>query len=383
MRVLVDGLPLLGEASIGIYLRALLVHLNGVDGNHEYCLFFRGFRSNTRKKASKLMADPALGRFATNVTRLPDRILEWCWTRHSIHIPFTEIWLGRPDIFVSTAHMVPVLRGPAVVMIAYGLPAIRFPQFYGQDQPLLLHRLRRGIERSAAIIAISKFTKQEYVELLGADAERVHVIYPGIESRFGPEIDEDGRERVIAHYRLRPPYVLYVGVLAPHKNVGALVRVFRRLKHARHIPHQLVLCGRAVWGQAVVESAKDLILSGDCVVLDFIPASDLPHLYHGAQAFAFLSLHEGFGLPPLEAMACGVPVVSSNAGSLLEVVGDAGLLVPPTDEEAIEDALYRVLTNSALRDDLRVRGYRQASRFSWAETARQTLKVFEQARGLC
>ncbi|TLY13251.1 MAG: glycosyltransferase family 4 protein, partial [Nitrospirae bacterium] len=150
--------------------------------------------------------------------------------------------------------------------------------------------------------------------------------------------------------------LLYVGSLGPHKNVGTLVRVFRRLKQARRIPHQLVLCGQARWGREVVEATQDLSNSGQCVVLDFIPGSDVPHLYHAADAFAFLSLYEGFGLPPLEAMACGVPVVVSNAGSLPEVVGDAGLQVPPTDDESIEEAIYKVLTDADVRQEMRQRG---------------------------
>jgi glycosyltransferase involved in cell wall biosynthesis len=378
MRIVVDGLPLLGEASIATYVRELLLHLAAEGKGHDYRLFFRGFRANTRRKIAQLMADPAFDRFEAIVTRVPDRLLEWCWRRRSLYVPFTEAWLGRPDLFLSTIYVTPVLRKAIAVMIAYDLIPVRFPQFYGQDQPLLTTRIHRGIERAAAIIAISECTKHDFVELMGADPAKIHVIYPSVDNRFGPCADESALADVLKRYRLRKPYLLYVGSLGPHKNVGTLVRVFRRLKQSRRIPHQLVLCGRAFWGRKVVDAAQDLIDSGDCVVVDFISAADVPHLYHGAEAFAFLSLYEGFGLPPLEAMACGTPVVASNAGSLPEVVGDAGLLVSPTDESAIEHALFRVLTDSNLRQDLRARGFRQAARFSWSETARQTLKVFAQ-----
>ncbi len=381
MRIAVDGLPLLGEASLATYLRQLLLHLAAEDEQHEYCLVFRGFRAATRQRIPQLLADPAFGQFQTRVTRIPDRLLEWCWTLRSVHLPFTEAWLRWPDLFLSTVHVTPVLHGPVVVAIAYDLIPLRFSQFYGEDQPLLVPRLRRSIERAAAIIAISESTKRDYVELLGTDPARIHVVYPGIDTRFHPAVDEAARDTIVARYRLRRPYLLYVGVLAPHKNVETLIRVFRRLKRSRRLPHQLVLCGRAAWGREVVEAAEDLITVGDCVVLDFIPDLDVPHLYHGADALAHLSLYEGFGLPVLEAMACGVPVVASTAGSLPEVVGDAGLQVPPTDELAIEDALYRVLTDAGLRDDLRAQGFRQAARFSWPEAARQTLKVFAAVRG--
>jgi glycosyltransferase involved in cell wall biosynthesis len=267
----------------------------------------------------------------------------------------------------------------AVVAIAYDLIPMRSPHFW-PDQPWLAtasgvassggrHHRHLGIDQ------------RDYVELMGADPARVHVVYPGADGRFGPTVDLATRDRVLARYGLRRPYLLYVGSLGPHKNVQTLVRVFRRLKHDHQLPHQLVLCGRAAWGREVVEAAQDLVAAGDCRVVDFIPAADVPCLYHGAEAFGFLSLYEGFGLPPLEAMACGIPVVVSNTGSLPEVVGEAALQGSPTDEPAIQGALYRVLTDPDLRRDLRARGLRQAARFSWTETARQTLKVFETVLG--
>lgn len=376
MRVLVDGLPLLGEASIATYLRELLLSLAAEDASHEYRLWFRAFRQDTRQKVTRFMADPGFAQFETRLTRIPDGLLEWCWTQRSLHLPFTEQWLGRPDLFLSTIYITPVLERVPVVMIAYDLIPLRFPEFYGQDQPLLEARLRRGVERASAVLAISACTKRDLVELLDADPKKIHVVYPGVGARFGPEPDEAALAPILARYGLRQPYLLYVGSLGPHKNVGTLVRVFRRLKQVHRLPHQLVLCGKAHWGPEVVQAVQDLIVQGDCVVVDFIPAADVPHLYRGAEAFAFMSLYEGFGLPPLEAMACGVPVVVSNAGSLPEVVGEAAELVPPRDEVAIEAALHRVLTDPLRRQEFRSRGLRQAAKFNWTETARQVLKIF-------
>ena len=380
MRILVDALPLLGEASIATYLRELLSSLAAEDASHEYRLFFRGFRGRTRALLGRLVADPGYAGFRVRTTWIPDRVLEACWTARSVHVPLTEAWMGRPDLFLSTIYLTPVLRGVPVVMIAYDLIPFRFPHLYGQDQPRLGARIRRGIERAAAIVAISESTKRDFVEMMGADPARIHVIYPGCDARFGAEVDARAQAATLERYGLRQPYLLYVGSLGPHKNVETLVRVFRRLRTDRRLPHQLVLCGRAAWGPDVVKAAADLVAAGDCVILDFVAAPDVPRLYHGAEAFAFLSLYEGFGLPPLEAMASGVPVVVSSAGSLPEVVGDAALQVPPLDDAAIEDALHRVLSDAGLRQELRARGLRRAARFSWAETARQTLKVFALVR---
>lgn len=374
MRVLVDSVPLLGDAGIATYLRGLLLHLAAADRRHEYRLFFRGFRAETRRRVVRFLADSEFAGFPATITRVPDRVLQWCWDRRSL-LQAAEGWLGRPDLFLSTVHMTPALPTIPVVVIAYDLIPLRFPEFYG---PADAHRarMRRSLERATAVIAISECTKRDCVEFLGADPERVHVVYPAADARFAPTMDPAARDAVLRRYGVQPPYLLYVGSLGPHKNVGRLIRVFRRLKQTRGLPHRLVLCGRAAWGPDVVDGARDLVAAGDCMILDFPPNADVPALYHGADALAFLSLYEGFGLPPLEAMACGVPVVASRAASLPEVVGDAGILVDPTDEEAIGEALAQVLNDAGLRQELRARGFRQAARFSWTAAARAVQTLF-------
>jgi glycosyltransferase involved in cell wall biosynthesis len=241
--------------------------------------------------------------------------------------------------------------------------------------------MRQSLARADAVLAISECTKRDFVELLGADAARIHVVYPGVNPGFQPAHHRATCQPVLRRLEVRTPYLLYVGSLGPHKNVGTLIRVFRRLKQARGIPHQLVLGGRIAWGPEVVAAAQDLAETGDCRILDFVSTADLPILYGAADAFVFLSLYEGFGLPPLEAMASGTPVVVSNAAALPEVAGDAALQVPPTDEAAIAEAILRVVGDADLRRELSVKGLRQAARFTWARTVRQTLQVFGSATG--
>ena len=164
MRVLVDALPFLGEANIATYLRQLLLSLAAEDGLHEYRLFFRAFRKDTRARIARLSADPRFIQFQTKIVRIPDRLLDWCWTERSLHLPLTEVWLGRPDLFLSTIYMTPVVKRTAVVMIAYDLIPLRFPQFYGHDLPLLTARIRRSIERAAIARSV--------LEQLSGDARR-------------------------------------------------------------------------------------------------------------------------------------------------------------------------------------------------------------------
>lgn len=376
MRVLVDGLPLLGTASIGSYLNDLVTHLVA-SGRHQYEIFFRSFRRETRQRISRWRANGHWPEVTLRTSRIPDRVLEWFWTRRSIYLPGTELWLGRPDVFLSTIYFTPLLRKSATILIAYDLIPLRFPELYGRDQPLLPERLRRGVERAQALIAISEATKRDFVDYLGADPERIHVVYPGADPRFRPETDRAATDRVLSRYGIRRPYLLYVGVLAPHKNVDGLIRVFRRLKQEHRLAHRLVLVGRNTAGRGLLEDAQDLFDSGDCIYLDYVPDPDLPAVYHGADALALLSLHEGFGLPVLEAMACGVPVVASRAGALPEVVGGAGLLVPPREDPAIEAVLLEVLTRPGLRAELGARGLQRAAGFDWPSSSLRFQRVLE------
>ncbi|MBI2115683.1 MAG: glycosyltransferase, partial [candidate division NC10 bacterium] len=182
MRVLVDGVPLLGDAGIATYLRGLLLHLAAADRRHEYRLFFRGFRAETRRRVARFLADPEFAGFPATLTRVPDRVLQWCWDRRSL-LRAAEGWLGRPDLFLSTVHMTPALPTIPVVVIAYDLIPLHFPEFYGPPDALRA-RMRRSLERATAIIAISECTRRDLVTLLGADPERIHVVYPAADARF-------------------------------------------------------------------------------------------------------------------------------------------------------------------------------------------------------
>ncbi|MDP3685680.1 MAG: glycosyltransferase family 1 protein [bacterium] len=229
---------------------------------------------------------------------------------------------------------------------------------------------------AAAIVTISEASKRAIVETLGVAEDRITVTYPGIEPVFVPATPD-----ACAAFRERlalgaTPYVLTVGTIEPRKNVDRLLTAFARL--TGDIPHTLVIAGRWGWKtDRVVEAARDPRLNGRVRFLGRVGEEDLPALYSGADAFAFLSQDEGFGFPPLEAMACGTPVLVSTLGSLPEVVGSAALLVNPEDEEGVADALRRLLSETALRTRLTAEGQEQVRKFTWERTARQTRAVYE------
>jgi glycosyltransferase involved in cell wall biosynthesis len=236
-----------------------------------------------------------------------------------------------------------------------------------------------AIQRAEAIIAISDFTRREIVEVLGLPAERVDVIPLGVSGRFfaPPSAEElaDLRRRL----GLEREFILHVGVLSPRKNLVRLMHAYRRLRADGLIAHQLILAGSRGWrDEEIVREAGAIDPSGqDIRLIGQVADGDLPALYHLAELFVFPSLYEGFGIPPLEAMARGTPVVSSNAAALPEVVGDAAELVDPLDEVGLAEAIKRVLTNASRREELTIRGRERAARFSWEQTARRTLAVYE------
>jgi glycosyltransferase involved in cell wall biosynthesis len=235
--------------------------------------------------------------------------------------------------------------------------------------------MRGAVRRAARIVTCSEHVRGEVVELLGVDPGRVVVTPLGVHERFRPAPPD---EHALARLGVRRPYLLAVATVSPRKNLAAVVRAYSRIA-ADHPGLGLVIAGATGWRTEETDRAIRAAPSG-VVTTGFVADEDLVALYNGAACLVFPSLEEGFGLPPLEAMACGTPVVASNTTSIPEVVGDAGLLVHPGDEEAIELAVRRVLEDGGLAEELRKRGLERARGFSWEACARLTVDVYRAAR---
>jgi glycosyltransferase involved in cell wall biosynthesis len=213
----------------------------------------------------------------------------------------------------------------------------------------------------------SEFSKSEIVDSMGIDAEKVHVVHNGIDDLF--RSDDPGEP-----FDLPERYVLFVGALNPRKNVSRLLRAFDTLKSNTDLPHKLVLVGprnKRIFKRLDVQATDDVLLPG------YVTDRELKYAYRNADLFAYPSLYEGFGLPPIEAMACGTPVVSSTTASLPEVIGDAGELVDPTSTEAIACGMERVLDDIHYRDQLIAQGRERAERFTWERAADEFIQLFE------
>lgn len=229
------------------------------------------------------------------------------------------------------------------------------------------------------IITVSQHSRQDIQTYLGVNGERISVIPCGIGSQFKPLEPGFVESYLKNRFQISWPYVLFVGALTMRKNISRALQAFARVAPIFPDLH-FVIAGPHSWKQAPVERMADRLQIGDRITLTGpVTDVDLPVLYNGAKLFVFPSLYEGFGLPPLEAMACGTPVVTSNVSSLPEVTGEAAILVDPGDESAIARAICQVLQDPALAADMKVRGVSQAAQFTWERTARATLAVYQNA----
>jgi glycosyltransferase involved in cell wall biosynthesis len=298
---------------------------------------------------------------------------------------FKEWLLGPVDVVHSTTFCVPEfrLRPKALVVTIYDLSFITHPELHlPANVAHCLAGTRLAVERADAIIAISEHTRRDLVERLGAAPERIVVTPLAPDPDLAPVTDGARLAAVRHRYRLPERFVLFLGALEPRKNLPRLLEAYAALPGALRRDVNLVVAGMRGWlNDSIRARVAALGLAGTVHFAGYIDGRDLAAVYSLATVFAYPSLYEGFGLPVLEAMACGTPVLTSDASSLPEVAGDAALLVSPTDVEAIAGALRRLLEAPALREALAARGLRRAAAFSWDRCARQTLGVYRGVAG--
>lgn len=285
-------------------------------------------------------------------------------------------------VFHATDHLLPKLTRARTVFTLHDTAYLQFPQYHlPRNRAFLRVMMPRFLRRADRIIAVSEATRRDAVRLYDLDPAKIDVIYEGVEERFRPDVDAADVARVRERYRLPERFVLSMSTIEPRKNLTTLLGAYRALRD-RHPAIGLVIAGGKGWMyEGFFERLRALGLDREVVLPGYVPDADVPALLNAADLFAFPSEYEGFGLPPLEAMACGVPVVSSDAASLPEVVGDGGLLVPAKDERAWVEAIDRLLSDQQLRSELRRKGPARARGFTWAETARRTLEAYRAATG--
>jgi glycosyltransferase involved in cell wall biosynthesis len=379
LRIGIDATPAARQGGgIGRYVRELLRALSEADTVNAY----RVLVASPRPLPQPLPPLPQGAR----LVHLPlhDRWLVRLWHRARLPAPI-ELALGRLDLYHSPDFTLPpTLPGTPTILTVHDLSFVRDPD---SASPALKHYLDgavpRSVRQATRVFADSQATRADLIELYDTPPEKIEVLYSGVDERFQPVVDRDKLQTVRVRYGLgNDPFILAVGSLHPRKNFVRLIQAFAQLRSSVTASYRLVIAGGREWSSepTLAEPAR-LGLESAVVFPGFVDDVDLPALYSAAAAFAYPSIYEGFGLPVLEAMACGLPAVTSTASCLPEVAGDAALLVDPLDVEALAVALERVLTDADLRTTLRENGRARAHEFTWHRAARQLLQAYRRVGG--
>jgi glycosyltransferase involved in cell wall biosynthesis len=241
--------------------------------------------------------------------------------------------------------------------------------------------MRISSRQADAIIAVSESTRQDVIRLLDIDPGKIFTTQLGVDPSFKVIDENDSLEKAASNYGLPENFILYLGTIEPRKNLPLLIKSYKRLVDSG-TKHKLVLVGKYGWMyKEVLHLVDELKLTNWVYFTGYIPQEDLPLVYNLATLFVYPTIYEGFGLPVLEAMACGVPVITSQISSLPEIVGDAGVLIPVSGAGALYDAMDRLLQNKSLRDELIKAGLTRAKTFSWERTAQLTYKIYQKVLG--
>ncbi len=288
----------------------------------------------------------------------------------------------RLDLFHATHYVIPPLARARAVVTIHDIIHVLYPQFLPNRAALIYARvmIRRALKRADRILTVSYNSKRDLVDYFGIPPARIDVVYNGVASQFRADVPRAERDRVAARYGLPRPYLLFLGGEKPHKNVRNVIRAFAEARRERALPHALVLAGPMPRNRNRVEALISALELDSCVHRPgIVPEEDLPGLYSGADAFLYPTLYEGFGLPVIEAMACGVPVLTSSTSALQEVAGGYAYLVDPIDVSAIARGIVALATDPARRAEFADLGRRRARDFSWDRAAEQTLKIYAEA----
>lgn len=313
-------------------------------------------------------------------------------------LPTSTLWIQaglarsivrtRPDICHFPNYLAPLVNpsGRPYVVTMHDMSVYRCPQ-YQPAKTVVVHRalLPALVRGRCTIVADSESSRQDILHYLKVPEDRVRVVYAGVGSRFGPRADEQEptTEEVCRHHGLHFPYILTVGTLEPRKNHARLIDAFTWLVEQERLPHHLAIVGAHGWKERSIRERARLSSVADRIhFLGFVPGTHLAGLYRGADAFAFPSLYEGFGLPVLEALACGAPTLISTDPALIEVAGqDAALAVDPHSTQDIAGGLYRLLTDEILVARMRIRAFARAGEFSWDKCAAQLYQLYGEVLG--
>jgi glycosyltransferase involved in cell wall biosynthesis len=365
MRIGIDArLVYYSQAGIGQYILHLVDGLATIDQETEYVLL------QSRKDDTTILDQPNFRRVSL-------------WTpshhrleRYSMNVELMRLGL---DVLHSPDFIPPHRPSCKSVITVHDLAFLLYPHFLTKESARYYGHIDQAVRWTDHIIAVSNSTKRDTTQHLGVPEDKITVVYEAASPIFRPLDKGEAQEQVRNRHGVEGPFLLFVSTIEPRKNVPTLLRALWQLLECYKEDVRLVLAGGKGWlFEDAFTLVEELRLDDRVHFVGRVSSEDLLYLYNAAELLAHPAFYEGFGLPPLEAMACGLPVIVSNVASLPEVVGDAGLLIDPHDIDELTVAMWRILNDSELRQEMRAKGFRQAERFSWERAARETLAIYRQ-----
>jgi len=363
MRIGIDArLVYYSQAGIGQYILHLINGLAQIDRENEYVIL------QSRKDDTTIVQQPNFRRVSL-----------WTPSHHRLERVSLNMELMRLglDLLHSPDFIPPHRPSCKSVITVHDLAFLLYPHFLTKESARYYGHIDQAVCWTDHIIAVSNCTKRDTIEHLGVPEDKITVVYEATNPIFHPIDRDQARQQVRDRYGVEGPFVLFVSTIEPRKNVPTLLLAFRQLCECYQQDVELVLAGSKGWlFEDVYNLVGELNLDDRIHMIGQVPSEDLLNLYNAAELLAHPAFYEGFGLPPLEAMSCGLPAVVANVASLPEVVGDAALLIDPNERDELTVAMWRVLTDQALNQEMRTKGLRQAERFSWTRAAQETLDIY-------
>lgn len=363
------------KTGVGYYIDNLVHSLAKIDNKNDYILYpsFCGMTMRDMQHITNLkqenfhLGEQCLYRY------LPKKAISALW-----HLPIPKsLILGFPDIIHSTSFGIPKHCDSKIVTTIYDISCFTVPDFHTQrTRDHSLNGIRDAVKYADRIIAISNHGKAELVKHFGINPDKIDVTHLAAKDIFKPCSSEE-QDRVCTKYGIPRDFIFSIGSLEPRKNIRGLVGAYANLPENLREKHPLIIAGGKGWLNSDINSLIDSFPCNQVRRIGYVDEKDLPGLYSSATLFAYPSFYEGFGLPILEAMACGTPVISSITSSMPEVAGDAAILIDPYNIKRLTDLMIRVIENDDLRIEMHYQGLEQAMRFSWEKTAKETLKIYE------
>jgi len=353
------------------YLLNLLKQLISLDTNNNYFLYF----GNHKPVPSVVPGGGAVTRIASMPTN--SQLMRMIWDQ--VGLPHA-LKKDSITVFHEPSFISPLIKVCPTVITVFDLAYLYFPEHFTRRNVLYLKTLLPySIKKADCIIAISKHTKNDIIKHYNVTPEKVRVVYLGVDPFFRVVDQKDRIAQIKRSYGITKEYLLNVSLISPRKNLITLLKAFKKLCTQNNHRYQLVIAGEKGWVyEKIFAAVSSLGLEDDVVFTGYVTNEELIYLYNNAISFLYPSLFEGFGLPILEAMACGCPVITSRVTSIPEVCGEAAVLVDPNSEDELFHAMHRIVGDSEKRHSLREKGFKQAALFSWEKTAQQTRAIYEE-----